>query len=175
LYSCGTQLARVERALLNLTPTCSVQCILPLFLSRPISCKYHRLCQPGTQDRDVSAFTCQGGAGTPWTLIARSPANSLHDMRICALETHSCPTDSTSLGQGLDFGTNYTPRFVFTICPRPAICRRCVCCFSSAQQLSLDLIGGLLARPAYRASRAYVCSVFHRTQRTPTWCSAHSE
>jgi hypothetical protein len=123
-------------------------------------------CLSDTQNREVPACTCQNGAGR---LIARSPANSLHDMRICALETHSCPTDSTSR-PGLWHELRATS--IFTICPRPAICRRCVCCFSSAQQSILDLIRDFLAPPAYRGSRAYVC---HRAQRTPTWCSAHGE
>jgi hypothetical protein len=40
--------------------------------------------------------TCQGGAET---LIARSPAKSLHDMRIRALKTHSAPRSQRQVVQ----------------------------------------------------------------------------
>jgi hypothetical protein len=92
-----------------------------------LRCYNANRCLSDTQNRGVPACTCQNGAGT---LIARSPANSLHDMRICAHETHSCPTVSTSR-PGLWHELRATS--IFTICPRPAICRRCVCCFQGSR------------------------------------------
>jgi hypothetical protein len=159
-------LAQIKRAFLNLTSTKVVQYGLLLFLVRRIPYKITTCVFLILRRKQSPVCTCQDGAET---LIARSPAKSLHDMRIRALKTHSCPTVPTSSRSGLDFGSNYAPPSIFTICPRPAICRRCVCCFSSAQQSLLDLARELLAPPAYRA---YVC---RRAQQSPTWCSAHGE